>query len=132
MRIRSFAALCVFAAIAAAPSASGATGFTWTESVVTVAGGDQLDPAISGPTITYTDWSAGSTDVRYYDTTTGMGHPVASGPGEQQLSDVNDGGGNGLVVYTGSTGGPGDVFSYELATGTTAQLTSSPSDQLNP
>lgn len=125
-------ALCVFAAIAAAPSASGATGFTWTESVVTVAAGDQFDPAISGPTITYTDTSAGSADVRYFDTTTGMSHPVAIGPGDQQLSDVSDGGANGLVVYTSSAGGPGDVFSYELATGTTTQLTSSPADQINP
>jgi beta propeller repeat protein len=131
MRIRSLVALCVFAAIAAAPSASGATGFTWTESVVTVASGDQLDPAISGPTITYTDTSAGTADVRYFDTTTGMTHTVAAGPGDQQLSDVSDGGA-GLVVYTGSGGGPADIFSYELATGTTAQLTSSPADQINP
>src|SRR5207302_3014935 len=108
----------------------GAAGVAWTESVVTVASGDQFDPAISGPTITYTDTSAGNADVRYYDTTTGISHPVASGAWEQQLSEVNDGGGNGLVVYTGSTGGAGDVLSYELATGTTAQVTSSPSAQL--
>src|SRR2546425_3507082 len=98
MRIRSFVALCAFAAIAAAPSASGATGFTWTESVVTVAGGDQFDPSIWGPTITYTDTSAGSADVRYYDTTIGMSYPVAAGPGDQQLSDVF----GYLVAYTSS------------------------------
>jgi len=128
MRIRSFVALCVFVAIAAAPSASGATGFTWTESAVTVAGGDQFDPSISGPYITYTDTSAGSADVLYYDVTVGTTHPVAFGPGDQQLSDVN---GN-LVAYTGSNGGPADVFLYDITTGTTQQLTSSPSDQINP
>jgi len=129
MRIRCFVALCVVAAIAAAPSASGATGFTWTESVVTVASGDQFDPSIGPPYVTYTDTSGGTADVRYWDMTTGMSHPVAAGPGDQQLSDVF----GSLVVYSGSgDGGPADIFSYDITTGNTTQLTASATDQINP
>ena len=132
MRIRCFVALCVVAAIAAAPSASGATGFTWTESPVAVASGDQFDPSAGSTTITYTDTSGGNADVRYYDVVDGTTHVVAGGPGDQQLSDVHDGGYGPLVVYTSSNGGPADIFSYEIVTGTTAQLTSAPADQINP
>jgi hypothetical protein len=94
---------------------------------MTVAGGDQFDPSINGPTITYTDTSAGSADVLCYDVVHGTTHPVAEGPGDQQLPDVF---GN-LVAYTSSSRGPADVFSYDIATGTTAVLASAAADQIN-
>lgn len=120
-------ALAVPAAMAV-PAAAVAQSCIGTESSVIVAAGDQFDPAISGPYVVYTDTSAGSADVYYFDRTTGAIHDVATGPGDQQLSDVN---GN-LVVYTSSNGGPADVFLYDIITGSTQQLTSNASDQINP
>jgi beta propeller repeat protein len=115
-------------AATAVPAAAVAQSCIGTESSVIVAAGDQFDPAISGPYVVWTDTSAGSADVYYFDRTTGTVHQVATGPGDQQLSDVN---GN-LVVYTSSQGGPADVFLYDITTGATQQLTNDAADQINP
>ncbi|TMK55357.1 MAG: hypothetical protein E6G60_19750 [Actinobacteria bacterium] len=123
-------ALCALMAGTAVAAASGATGFTWTESPVVVASGDQFDSSISGPYVTYTDTSAGSADVGYVDLRDGSVHVVANAawPVDEQLADVS---GN-LIAYTGSTGGPADVFLYDIATAVTTRITSDPFDQINP
>ena len=99
-----------------------------TEVPVVVSPGDQLDPSISGPFVTYTDRSSGDSDVWYYDATSASVHPVVVAPGNQQLSDIS----GTDIVYTDFTSTNGDIFLYDISTGTTTRITSDPSSQSNP
>jgi beta propeller repeat protein len=122
--------LAALAVLLVAPAATGSNGFnfSWYESPVVVAPGDQFDGAISGPFVVYTDTSAGTADVRYFDRATNSIHPAAVGPGDQQLADVN---GN-QIAYTTSLGGPADIFIYDIPSGVRTQITTSPADEVNP
>lgn len=120
--MRTNLVLCAVVAAIFVPGA-GASGFTWSETPVAVSAGDQYNPSISGPYVTYTDLAAGDADVDYADLRDASIHTVAAGSGDQQLSDVF----GHYVVYTSTPiGGEPDVFLYDISSGTTSRLTNTP------
>jgi Tol biopolymer transport system component len=104
--------------------------FTGKEVPIAVGLGDQTDPSISGPIISFTDMSSGDADVYFYDERTKTTHFAATGPGDQEFSSVS---GN-LIAYTDYTGlAPAEVYTYDITTGITTNISNNPdSDQLNP
>jgi beta propeller repeat protein len=108
--------------------ASSAPTLSGTESPVVVAPGDQLDPAISGPYVVYTDTGGGNSDVFYFDSGDSSIHPVAVGPGDQQLSDVS----GTRIVYTNFAVGMGDIWLYDIIVSAGAPLIAHPLAQFNP
>lgn len=112
-----------------APAQAAGT-ITGKEVPIAVGPGDQSDPAISGPIISYTDVSSGTADVYFYDERTKTTHPGATGPGDQEFSSVS---GN-LIAYTEYAGlAPAEVWTYDITTGVATNISNRPdSDQLKP
>jgi beta propeller repeat protein len=109
------------------PMVSGAATFSGTESPVSVGAGNQLDPAISGPYVVFSDFSTGNGDVYYFDSNNSSVHPVVVAPGEQQLPDIS--GTN--IVYTDFTAGAGDLWLYDIVNATSIPISPNPADQIN-
>ncbi len=89
-----------------------------TETRITTDPADQLDPALAGNWIVYTDYRGADADVWYYDIARGQELPVTTALGNQVLADVSP---TGLIVYDDYD--LGDVFLYDVASGTTTNLT---------
>ena len=98
------------------------------ERPVAVKAGIQTDPAISGSYVVFTDLSAGTADVWYFDLTDNTLHAVATGPGDQLLADVS----GSHIAYTDRITGLGDIALYDIATATTTALTNSFVDKQSP
>src|SRR5438067_143117 len=104
-------ALCALMAATAVPGASGAAGFTWTESAVTVAGGDQVGPAVTGANVVYIDVTGGPSIV-LWDTLSGTTRTLDNGPAVSPDIDGTH------VAYVRSASGGNDIATYDLASGT--------------
>lgn len=88
------------------------TSVTGTETPVVTDDGPQMDTSIAGDRISYTDASAGSADVKYYDISSGTTHTAGGGPGDQQLGDISE----SYIAYTNYSTGAGDIWIYEIST----------------
>jgi len=88
------------------------TTITGTETPAVTDEGPQFDTSIAGGRISYTDASAGSADVKYYDISSGSTHTAGGGPGDQQLGDISE----SYIAYTNYSTGAGDVWLYEIST----------------
>lgn len=106
----------VFAVAALFPFAAGAS-IQIQETLITGAAGDQFDAHISTGGVVWTDTTAGTSNV-WGATRFGTGI-VASGVGDQEDADIF--GDN--IVYVDASVGNGELFLFELATGTRTRLT---------
>jgi beta propeller repeat protein len=88
------------------------TTVTGTETPVNTDEGPQMDTSIAGGRISYTDVSEGTSDIKYYDISTGSTHTAASSPGDQQLADISE----SYIAYTNYSTGAGDIWLYEIST----------------
>jgi beta propeller repeat protein len=122
--------LVILCAVITATAWAGTTPpvLSGTEKPVAVKPGIQTDPAISGPYVVFTDISAGTADVWYFDATDNSLHVVANGAGNQLLSDVS----GSRIVYTDKSSGSGEIFLYDIVSGTTTNLTNDAADESNP
>lgn len=86
----------------------------------------QLDPAISGDIVVYTDMRHGNEEVYYYDLSSGTETRITSSSTNQRLNDVS----GSRIVFT-DLSAPGDhIDLYDVATGVvTSPLTSGPVDR---
>ena len=97
---------------------------------VTTSTTSQIDPAIDGDIVVYTDLSNGNADVYYTDLTTGLETQVSATPGMQQLQDVS----GGVIVYTDHdpvTGGS-VIKAFDVAGGLTSTVVSATANDSNP
>jgi TolB protein len=98
--------------------AHAAPTITLTETRITTDLADQLDPAISGDIIVYTDIRGMDADIWYYDLSKNQEFQASSAPwGDQELTDVSD----GKITYTDLA--TMSVLVYDTSTGTTTDLT---------
>lgn len=119
MRIRACAIVAaVVVPVVMSPTAGYATTLS-NEQAIVVKAGDQYDPAVWGPLVSYTDTSSGNADIWYWDAFTRSSHIVATGPADQVMSSIW---GNS-VVYVDHSTGYGDIKLYDVLTGLTTNLT---------
>jgi beta propeller repeat protein len=95
---------------------------------LTTSAADQLDPAISGDIVVYTDARNLDMDIYAYNISSGVELQITSGGGDQMLSDVS---GN-LVVYTDFGMGNADVCVFNLTSLQTVRLANSSANQRKP
>lgn len=93
--------------------------------LITTNSATQLDPAISGDIVVYTDLRNGNEDVYYYDLSDGTETRVTFNSANQRLNDAS---GSRIVVTDLGAPGP-HIMLYDVATGTASPLTSGPTDQ---
>ena len=99
-----------------------------TETAVASTGFAEITPAISGSLVAWQE--ANTQDVLAKDLVTNVAYAVAVSATQQAGSPDVDA---GRVAYTARTGFSNwDVFVYDVATGTTRQITTSTADQTNP
>ena len=120
-------ALVVAVTMIGGTTAVGQGVFSGTEVPIVVAAGDQIDPAISGNVVVYTDYSSGDADIYYWD---GAVHPAVVRPGQQELADIF----GTTIVYTDRTAGkPGEIFTYDIPTATITNVSNDiDHEQTNP
>ena len=72
----------------------------------------QIEPAISGDIVAFTDMRHGNADIYYHDLATGTEHRVTDGAQDERDPDVW----GGTIVYTdfGATTGGGDIMGYVI------------------
>ncbi len=66
-----------------------------TETRITTDLADQMDPAISGVIIVYTDYRGADANIWYYDLASGSEQAATTAFGDQVLNDVS----NGIITY---------------------------------
>ena len=76
-----------------------------------------MDSAISGDIIVYTDYRGADANIWYYDLATSTENAVTTDRGDQVLNDVS----GGIITYDHYNFG--DVFTYDIATRTTTDIT---------
>jgi beta propeller repeat protein len=87
---------------------------------ITINTADQLDPAISGSNIVWTDSRNGNKDIYVYNIPSGTEGDLTPGtPSDQYLEDID----RVNVVYTHITGSGTDIFLHDISTSTTTPLT---------
>lgn len=94
-------------------------------SLITSSGSTQLDPAIDGDIVVYTDFRNGNEDIYYHDLSTGTETQLSSSVLNQRLNDV---GGN-RIVYTDLVAPGPKIMLYDIATGVSSTVTTSPYHQ---
>jgi beta propeller repeat protein len=92
-------------------------GLTGVETRITTDLADQMDPAISGDIIVYTDYRGADVNIWYFNLDTGQETPVTTAPGDQVLNDVS---GNTIVFDDYNLG---DVWAFDVTLGTSTNLT---------
>ncbi|MCC7107876.1 MAG: hypothetical protein IT382_01185 [Deltaproteobacteria bacterium] len=85
----------------------------------------QLDPAISGDLVVFTDLRNGNEDVYYVNIATLAEVQVTSGAGNQRLNDVD----GSTIVFTDMTAPGARINAYDVGSALTTTLTSGPTDQ---
>ena len=101
-----------------APPAMALTGVEYQITTNTL---DQIDPAISGNYIVWTDSRNGNKDIYHYDIPSHKEAPLTPGtPNDQYLDDVD--GVN--VVYTNVKSSGSDIYVYNITAGQSTPLTS--------
>jgi uncharacterized repeat protein (TIGR01451 family) len=119
-------ALALALLVGRAPTLHGQSAFGGVETPIVVAPGDQIDSHISGAVVQWTDTSSGNADIYYSD---GIVHRAVAAPGDQQLGEVS----GTTIVYTEHAGGvPGEIFTYDIPTGTVTNISNDASEQTNP
>lgn len=98
---------------------------TGTTSQLTTNPATQLDPAISGDLVVFTDLRNGNEDVYYVDVSTMTEVRVTTNSANQRLNDVD----GSLIVYT-DLSAPGDhINAFNVTSSSTTTLTSGPIDR---
>jgi TolB protein len=87
----------------------------------------QIDPAISGDIVVYTDLRNGNEDIYYYDLSTGMETQITTSSANQRLHDVS----GSRIVYSDLSTPGYHIGLYDVSSGSNSSLTAGPSD-LNP
>src|SRR5205807_237785 len=98
------------------------------EKPVVVKAGIQTDPHISGQYVVFMDLSTRDADIWYADLTDSSLHAIATAPGDQVLPDIS----GSRIVYTDTSSGTGEILLYDIAAGTTTNLTNDSDDESNP
>ncbi|OGQ17017.1 MAG: hypothetical protein A2138_09075 [Deltaproteobacteria bacterium RBG_16_71_12] len=106
----------------AAPSRAQLTGTT---TQLTTNPATQLDPAISGDLVVFTDLRNSNEDVYYVDVTTLAEVRVTTSTTNQRLNDVN----GTTIVYTDLTPPAAHIAAFDVTSGTTTALTPAAADQ---
>ncbi len=88
----------------------------------------QLDPAISGDIVVFTDLRNGNEDVYYYDLSSGTETRITTLPANQRLNDVS----GSRIVYTDYTPPGARITLYDVTSGLTDPITSGPDPDQNP
>lgn len=116
------AGLLFLLAAVASPARAQLTGIT---TQLTTDPATQLDPAISGDLVVFTDLRNGNEDVYYVNVATMAEVRVTTSSANQRLNDVN-----GTTIVFTDLGVPGPhVNAFNVTSATTTTLTSGPSDQ---
>jgi len=89
---------------------------------------DQLDPAISGNYVVYTDSRNADNDIYWYNLQTGEESQITSGGGDQMLSDIS----GEWVAYTDFGRGNADAVVYNITTKESLRVTENPANQRKP
>jgi beta propeller repeat protein len=87
----------------------------------------QLDPAVSGDIVVYTDMRNGNEDIYYYDLSTGIETQITTSSANQRLHDVS----GSRIVYSDLSTPGYHIGLYDVSSGSNSSLTAGPSD-LNP
>jgi beta propeller repeat protein len=85
----------------------------------------QIDPAISGDIVVYTDLRNGNEDVYTYDLSSGTETRITSSSANQRLNDVSE----SRIVYTDLSPPAAHIKLYSVDTHVTMALTSGAADQ---
>jgi TolB protein len=101
------------------------TTITGTTRQLTTNSSPQLDPAISGDLVVYTDQRNGNDDVYFINVVTGVETQITSATTPQRLNDVS---GN-LIAFTDLTSPGRRVMLYDVTTATTSQAGTGTVDQ---
>lgn len=119
-RSRSLLALALLSL--AAPAQAQLVGTT---TQLTTNPATQLDPAIAGDLVVFTDLRNGNEDVYYVNIATLAEVQVTSGAGNQRLNDVD----GSTIVFTDMTAPGARINAYDVGSALTTTLTSGPTDQ---
>jgi beta propeller repeat protein len=87
----------------------------------------QLDPAVSGDIVVYTDLRNGNEDIYYYDLSTGIETQITTSSANQRLHDVS----GSRIVYSDLSTPGYHIGLYDVSSGSNSSLTAGPND-LNP
>ena len=115
----------VCAALLGAPAIEAQLSFTGVTRQLTTNPATQLDPAISGNLVVFTDLRNGNEDIYYYDLSSGTETQVTLSTANQRLNDVD----GSRIVYTDMTPPSAHINLYDVTTGTTVPFTSLSADQ---
>lgn len=80
----------------------------------------QLDPAISGDIVVYTDLRNGNEEVYYYDLSSGTETRITTSSANQRLNDVS----GSRIVYTDYTSPGARINLYDVTSGLTGSISS--------
>lgn len=105
---------------------ASAQSLTGSEVRITSHAADQYAPSLSGNIVSYTDFRGHDLDIYYYDLATRTEHPVATAPGNQEMSRVSE----GLVTYLDVD--RRHVLVYDVRTGATVDASSPGASALDP
>lgn len=89
---------------------------------------DQLDPAISGNYVVYTDSRAADTDIYWYNLQTNQEFQITSGGGDQMLPAIS----GERVAYTDFGRGNADAVVYNITSQDTFRVTENLANQRRP
>jgi Tol biopolymer transport system component len=121
-RTSAFVGLVAGALAAAAPAAAvtpvPGTPPPATQVTINNGPGDQTDPHVSGPLVSYTSITGADSQIRYFDfatlTDSGISNALpGGGTGLDQLSDVR----GSTIVFSRATGNSGVVYAFDAAAG---------------
>jgi TolB protein len=98
------------------------------ERQLTISAADQLDPAISGNHVVYTDSRNSDNDIYWYDLQTNQEFQITSGGGDQMLSAIS----GEWVAYTDFGRGNADAVVYNILTEQSLRVTENPANQRKP
>ena len=87
-----------------------------TTTTVNAGNGDQLDPHVSGPIVSYTN--VPGAEIRYYDFATGLDQAISHGGIEDSLSDVS----GSRIVFSGLDADSNRIFSLHVGGVTPGEL----------
>ena len=121
---RLLLALCLGLTAWTAASAQAVITLSPPEQLTTDAS-SQLDPAISGEIVVYTDLRHGNEEVYYYDLSSGMETRITTSSANQRLNDVS----GSRIVYTDLSAPAAHINLYDVTTGETVPITANHADQ---